>query len=363
MTRSNGSIPVAHLTDAELRDRVVAASARERAATSHLVALLAEFDLRQLYLAEGCSSMFRFCTEVLHLSEAAAYKRIQTARAARKWPLIIEHLRDGFITLGALGTLAPHLTDSNYRDLLEEARHRGKRDVELIVARLRPLPDVPTVIRKLPEPRKAAPGRQATLAVQDAHPPLPATDTIITKPSTPPPPARPAVIAPLTPERYKLQITVGRDAHDLLREAQDLMRHALPNGDPAVIVTRALRLLVDDLLRKKAAAVATPRRAGAASGARAASEPPRTAGDNSRTIPARVRRAVWARDRGRCAFEGPHGPCGARGLVEYHHVIPFAMGGTSTVDNIELRCRAHNAHEARLAGLDRPEEEVLLSGG
>ena len=290
--------------------------------------------------------MFRFCTEVLHLSEAAAYKRIQAARAARKWPLIIERLRDGSITLGALGTLAPHLTDANYKDLLEEARHRGKRDVELIVARLRPLPDVPSVIRKLPEPREAAPGRQATLAVQDAHPPLPATDTVITRPSTPLPPARPTVIAPLTPQRYKLQITVDREAHDLLREAQDLMRHALPNGDPAVIVTRALRLLVDDLLRKKAAAVAAPSRVRATS-------------DDSRTIPARVRRAVWARDRGRCAFEGPRGRCGARGLVEYHHVIPYAMGGTSTVDNIELRCRAHNAHEARLAGLDRPKEEVF----
>lgn len=223
--------------------------------------------------------MFRFCTEVLHLSEAAAYKRIQAARAARKWPLIIEHLRDGFITLGALGTLAPHLTDGNYKDLLEEARHRGKRDVELIVARLRPLPDVPSVIRKLPEPRKAAP-------------------------------ARPAVIAPLSPERY----------------------------------------------RKKAAAVATPRRPCAAS------EGSRMTDESARTIPAHVRRAVWARDRGRCAFEGSHGRCGARGLVEYHHVIPYALGGAAIVDNIELRCRAHNAHEARLAGLDRPDEEVNCAG-
>ena len=354
MTRSNGPTPVSHLTDIELRDRVVVASARERAATSHLVALLAEFDRRQLYLAEGCSSMFRFCTETLHLSEAAAYKRIQAARAARKWPAIIERLRDGTITLGALGTLAPYLTDANCKNLLEEARHRGKRDVELIVARLRPQPDVPSAIRKLPS-RELPTGPSPTVAPMPA---LLADSSVTAAPcgQTPhaaaggaAPPTQRAIIAPLTPERYKLQVTVDRDAHDLLRQAQDLMRHAVPSGDPAVIVTRALRLLVDDLLRKKAAAVAAPRR-------------PRGVDDTSRTIPAHVRRAVWARDGGRCAFEGSRGRCGARGVVEYHHVIPYAMGGMATVENIELRCRAHNAHETRLAGLERPEEEVTGVG-
>ena len=128
-------------------------SASERVATADLITLLAEFDRRQLYLAEGFSSLFRFCTEVLHLSEAAAYNRIQAARAARKWPVIIEQLRDGSVSLGVLGTLSPHLTDANHMALLREARHRGRRAVQLIVARLRPQRDVPSVIRKLPSPR------------------------------------------------------------------------------------------------------------------------------------------------------------------------------------------------------------------
>lgn len=334
------------LSNADLVATLSRLAQTERTATAQLIATLAEFDRRRLFLDAGYNSLFSYCVQELRLSEHAAYGRIEAARAAKTFPKVLSMLDDGSITLTTVCLLAPHLTEGNHVALLEEAQGKRKRDVELIVARLRPLPDVPSVIRKLPEPRKAAPGRQVALAVQDAHPPLPATDTIITKPSTPPPPTKPAVIAPLTPARYKLQITVDREAHDLLREAQDLMRHALPNGDPAVIVTRALRLLVDDLLRKKAAAVATPSRVRATS-------------EDSRTIPAHVRRAVWARDRGRCAFEGPHGQCGARGLVEYHHVIPYAIGGTATVDNIELRCRAHNAHEARLVGLDRPEEEVL----
>lgn len=40
--------------------------------------------------------------------------------------------------------------------------------------------------------------------------------------------------------------------------------------------------------------------------------------------------------------------CGERAFVEFHHVIPVAAGGRPTIDNIQLRCRVHNALEAEL---------------
>jgi len=61
-----------------------------------------------------------------------------------------------------------------------------------------------------------------------------------------------------------------------------------------------------------------------------------------------VKRAVWQRDGGRCAFVGSRGVCGERGFLEFHHVVPFAAAGEATVANIQLRCRAHNAYEASL---------------
>jgi hypothetical protein len=331
---------ISRLTDKQLRDRVTAAAMRERAATAELITLLAEFDRRQLYLADGYSSLFVFCTDVLHLSESSAYHRIHAARAARKWPSILEHLRAGFITLGALGTLAPHLTDANVAGLLEEARFKSKRDVERIVARIRPQPDVPSVIRKLPAAELCA--APALTVPPSMHADAASASLASTSSITAPPP-RPAVIAALTPERYKIQITVDREVHDLLRDAQDLMRHTVPNGDPAVIVGRALRLLVETLLKNKAAT--TTRMA-----------EPRSLAEGSRTIPAHVRREVWRRDRGQCAFVGLRGRCESRAFLEYHHVVPYARGGAATVENIEVRCRSHNAHEARLAGLPRHEQ-------
>jgi hypothetical protein len=55
---------------------------------------------------------------------------------------------------------------------------------------------------------------------------------------------------------------------------------------------------------------------------------------------------VWQRDDSRCAFVGTEGRCAERGFLEFHHVVPFAEGGAATADNIQLRCRAHNAYEA-----------------
>ena len=77
--------------------------------------------------------------------------------------------------------------------------------------------------------------------------------------------------------------------------------------------------------------------------ARARSSPTRS---SSRHVPAAVKREVWRRDGGQCAFIGAAGRCTERGFLEYHHRVPFADGGAATSENLELRCRGHNAYEA-----------------
>ena len=143
------------------------------------------------------------------------------------------------------------------------------------------------------------------------------------------------MIAPLTPERYRLQFTVSKETHDKLRRVQDLLCREIPNGDPAAIFDRALDLLVHEVEKKKLAATTKPRA-------------PRATKDGSRDVPAHVRRAVWKRDEGRCAFVGRSGRCTERRFLEWHHVQPFGHQGPATVDNISLRCRAHNVYESEL---------------
>ena len=132
-----------------------------------------------------------------------------------------------------------------------------------------------------------------------------------------------------------MQFTVSKETHDKLRRVQDLLCREVPDGDPAVIFDRALDLLLGEVERKKIAATAKPGRS-------------RGTKEGSRDIPAHVRRAVWKRDEGRCAFVGRHGRCKERRYLEWHHVLPHGHQGPATVENISLRCRAHNVYESEL---------------
>ena len=144
----------AHLSNDDLLSTVKRLAATECWATAALVRSLMELDERRLYLGEGYSSLFTYCTQALHLAEGAAYNRIEAARAACRFPAILTALEDGAVTLTTVRLVAPHLTIANHEDVLARARHKGKRDVEALVASIRPLPSVPSTIRKLPESRQ-----------------------------------------------------------------------------------------------------------------------------------------------------------------------------------------------------------------
>ena len=318
----------------------------EHFATAALLRALMEIDTRRLYLGEGCASMFSYCTQVLHLAEGAAYNRIEAARAARRYPLILELFEQSAITLTAVRLLAPHLTAENHVAVLTSATHKLKREIEELVCALKPRPDAPIVVRKLPTLRAMVQPLASVQSAPSASRIGPTSSAVdCRRERVPVPEPSTMSIAPLAPERYRIQLTVSRETHDKFRRAQALLRHALPSGDAAEIFDRAVTLLVDQLERRRFAQTERVRATKPGPGA-------------SRHIPAAVRRAVWRRDGGCCAFVGTEGRCGERAFLELHHVEPYAVGGAATIENIELRCRAHNAYEARLVfGPDVVREE------
>jgi len=334
----------ARLSNGELLARVERLACDERGATAVLVVHLAVLDERRLYLGEGYSSLFSYCTQVLRFSEHAAYGRIEAARTGRRFPVLFEMLGQGAINLTAVCMLAAHLTQDNHGELLAAASHKSKRQVEDLIARLRPKPAVPATVRKLPDPPPSAiPTRLAGAPAngqEDVVARVEGSETVgHVPPQWPRSPAattRPAVVEPLAPERYRVQFTAGPETCDKLRLAQDLLRHQIPDGDPAKIFDRALTALLENLARHKFATTDRPRESrGGATG--------------SRHIPSHVKRAVWLRDGGRCGFVARNGRrCDARGFLEFHHVTPHAAGGEPTAANIQLRCRAHNHYEAEL---------------
>ena len=241
------------LSDAELTAGLTRLAHSTREATVTLIAHLAEFDRRKLYLAAGFSCLHDYCTERLLFSEAEAFFRIKAARAAKRFPIILEMLAAGSLTLSTVKLLAPYLTRDNHLKLLGAASGCSKREVEELLARRYPQPDVPTSICKLPSPAPLAaspvsPGSAspASVAVRvEIAPELPA-------------PVRRTLVKPLAPARYEIRFTASAETHAKLRQAQDLLRHVIPDGDVAQVMDRALTTLLAELTKRKFAATDRP---------------------------------------------------------------------------------------------------------
>lgn len=119
---------VVHLSNDELLARVKQLAGREREFTASLIAHLTELDERRLYLAEGYSSLFTYCTQELRLSEHAAYGRIEAARLIRKFPVLLEMLEHGSVNLTTVvsspGILLPRITKKSSNKLGTRASER-----------------------------------------------------------------------------------------------------------------------------------------------------------------------------------------------------------------------------------------------
>ncbi len=309
---------------------------------AELLVHLGEIDERRLYLDRAFPSMFAFCVGELGFSEDAAYNRIGVARAARSMPVVLEAIRSGQVHLAGLRVLAPHLTTDNQRTVLAEAAGKSKREIEELVARLWPQPPVATVVRKLPDRSTPAPEASPAFSFGTAMPVAPPAPSPSLAFAPPPAPAprrdeRRAVIAPLTEETFKFQFTGSRACRDKLRQAQDLLRHRIPNGDLGTIVEKALDLLIEHVKKERFAT------------GRKARQIPADATDEScsRHIPDAIKREVFERDGGRCTFTDERGRrCAETGGLEFDHRDGFARTHSHRAEQIRLLCRAHNQHAA-----------------
>jgi 5-methylcytosine-specific restriction endonuclease McrA len=397
-----GTHSLTSFSDDELLRRLSDLLAQSRRDEADLVAHIAEVDRRRLYAREASPSMFAYCTEVLHLSEAEAYLRIAAARASREYPVLLTMLADGRLHLTAIAKLAPHLTSENGEAVLQRAVHRSKREIEELVAEISPRPDAPPVIRKLPdrphrttaslrvgsdtgaptlEPR---PGGATTIGLQlrpdgvarqkselrpdgvGALEPAPGgvatrenqacPDEVLAVSTEPPEPQgtasatssqdRSARIEALAPHRYKVQFTASAEFHDKLVRLQALMGSSTSDGDLAALLEQAVTEKIQRLEARRFARTQMPR----------ATIKNSQTSPTTRRIPAAVRRAVYERDGGRCRFEDRQGRrCTARQQLEFHHRHPYGHGGDHSPANISLMCRSHNAY---LAEIDYGREAI-----
>jgi 5-methylcytosine-specific restriction endonuclease McrA len=273
---------------------------------------LGEVAGRRLYAVAGFSSMFGYCVQRLGMCEATAVRRIKVAKAAGRFPVLLEAIEAGRIHLTGAALVVPQLTEDNHGWLIEAACGLSRPKLEVLLADLAPKPDLKASMRRKPTARGRAAQEQRSVA----------------RPVRPAP--RPK---PLGGERYGIQFTGSQALVDKLKTAKGL---CAPGTDMAALVEEALDLLIAAKEKQKYASDPKTKRKpkpAAAAGT----------GTRSRHIPAHVRRQVAARDERRCTYQAPDGHrCTETSHLELHHIQAWARGGEHTAKNIQLVCRAHN---------------------
>jgi len=327
------TVAPALLDAATLSRRLAELAGDERAVQVEFLLHLEEFDRRQAWLEAGYPSLWEFCLRVLHLREGAAARRIRAMRVLRRLPDLATPLRDGRICLSTVGLLDPVLTAESAEELVARAAYKTKAEVEELVVSLRPRSAPRDGVRRLAERQEAVP---SLLLATTTAAPTP-TPTAIAAPAQP---TRPTV-RPVAADTWSLRVTVDAGFKQELDQLTELLSHKVPGGDLAAVLREAVHCAIEKHGKRKGAVEPSRKRARKAP----ASPPPAAlrAGQPREPVTAEVRRQVWRRDEGRCAWVGPDGHrCGSRWRVEVDHIEAAALGGPSTPENLRLACGAHN---------------------
>ncbi|WP_242360615.1 HNH endonuclease [Anaeromyxobacter sp. SG17] len=364
------------LAPASLESNALAIRLRELAGEERAVQVdfllhLNEFDRRRAFVEVGHASLWAYCLEALHLREGAAGRRIQAMRVLRRFPILEASLRDGRLCLSTVALLGQVLTEENVDHLLTRAAFRTRSEVEHLVASVQSRTAPRAGLRKLPERAPATvsiplelPEAERSEAATAATAPAPAEPTLDPGPATGSlpetslvhvQPKRRAETLAVSESHWSLRVTLDRACKEDLETLRSLLSHKVPDGDLAAVLHEAIRCAIEKHGKRKGA-VAPERKTkeakqagttNAAATKKTAAKPPAA----RTTIPAIVRRAVWKRDGGRCAWVGPDGcRCNSRWKLELDHIQPAALGGPPTVENLRLACRAHNLLHASTFG-------------
>lgn len=348
------------MNDVALREEQVAVikrirvtAARHAEVVAELVDLLGEARRIKAAEAHGYASLFAFCRDELGLTRDQAYRYLACADVAERQPQVVDALRAGRVNATGVATLAGYVKASTSSDgarVLQEAEGKTVDAIEQKLAELQPKPDVR--LRLKPLAAEVAPNE----AMADSAPFF-----------APPAATTRAVAKPLSPQSYKLTMTLSVEAYNELMELRDLASHSVPSGQLDQAIEHAIHVALQQVRKTKCktlknaavqeaevedclvdlvdqtVAPKQPSDSTLMASRRTVTHQEAAPPAPNRYIPADVRRAVWARDGGQCAYIGlGNRRCASTWQLEVDHIIRVADGGASTVANTRLCCRVHN---------------------
>jgi hypothetical protein len=285
------------ISDSDLLRDTKRHATQEKEAGIQVLHHLREVDARKLFTTVKCSSLYSYCIKELGYSEGTAGRRIHAMKLIRDLPEYETKLEEGSIHESQLSKAQTFFNaqKKKKKTYSKEKKLQVMKDIE---------------------------GKSAR-----------ETDQLFA--SIDPQAARKDISRPINAEETEIRFTADKALMEKLEKIQNLLGHKLGDKKYASLIEE-----LADLALKKLEPKAPPTLA-----VKEVSE--------TRYIPAKVKRAVWHRDQGKCTHPG----CNSRYALQYEHITPFAKGGKSSLENLKLLCSAHNQRAAIEAyGLAKMQE-------
>jgi hypothetical protein len=284
----------------------------ERKILMDILYSLKEVEERKLHLELGFTDLYTFAMKELGYTAGAAHRRISAMRLLKTVPELAPKLESGELGL-------ENASQAQVFFRKEDQRRKEQGEIRLSLEEKR------EVVSEL----FGKSTREGQRILMEKSP-----DVMIPSEK----------VRPLPEQKSLVQFIASEGLMSKLEELKNLLAHQNFEGRMDVLVEKIADIALKEL---------RPQPPKAEVKAKPASTPAPGMTSRSRHIPVEVKRKVHQRDQNGCTYKDPKTGrvCQSRHGLQFDHIVPFSLGGAHTVENLTLRCGAHNRYRAEKMGL------------
>ncbi|MGE0173674.1 MAG: HNH endonuclease [Oligoflexales bacterium] len=335
------------LSNFEITETIDRVFQKERHLQADFILLLSEISTRRLHVQMGYSSLMVYCVEHFCLTEFSAYRRMQIARVAKRYPVLVEALRDKQLSLTTAAMIAPKLKEETSLAQIQQCKGKSKEEVKRIIVGWEPQVDVKESVRHLKAPASSPRTEQQhseSVAGANCGVSLSNFDDFFTNmPATRSTERAKEEVRPLSAERTCLRFSIDSKIEKKLERAKQLLG--------AQRLEEILDLALEALLEKKDPKRRQIRRQEKVARKKSDSQSKPIKAEESvpKKITTKVKDQALERAEHQCTYVSPEGKrCRERRRLELEHIRPRGKGGDNSESNVTILCKSHNLYRAVL---------------
>ncbi len=308
----------------------------EENCSANLVVHLVEMHAKRVYLELGYSNLVEYCVNRLQLSIGQSRFRCQLAKLCTRFPLALESLAKGTLSITVLGKLSAYLNPSNCSQLLRDCKGMSRLQVQDYVAKLRD-----KMVAKAPVKEEAS--LFSAKAVNVPREKSSQGDFLGSIKKT---------VVDFKPAASQAVMRFLASSPELLEKLERLAEVDNKRSLKESLIDLLDKAVSDSLdkrdPKKKLERREARQKAKSSKETKEQAQPKAVSKKNSRYIPSELRGLVYAEASYQCEFVGSRGQrCSQRTGLQVDHIQPFALSGSSERENLRCLCAPHNLHEAK----------------